>query len=457
MAGLPLAIAFAGVGVSLMGAMGLTHWLDIQQMAPVLGAMLGLAVGIDYALFIVNRHRRQLADVVRDGRTDHPRGDPAQHRARHRHGWYGGGGRRSNGDHRPGGAAGVRHPDPDPDGPARRCDGHRDRPGRAHSHARPCLSLAGRRAVPRKVAQSSGAPHRDGWPEKWVDAVTRRAPAAIVAVVIVMGALAVPAMSLRLGLPDGGSESPRLDGLPCLRPGRRRVRHRRQRSDPGLGLRRGRRSSARTSSASRPASAREIAAVDGVRDVLPIGVSEDRRTIAFQVVSEEGPSAETTVDLVHELREDVSHRAGRRRRRARRHRPGRRQHRGLRAAGRRAAALHRARHRALAGAADDRLPLRAGADPRHRRLPAVGRRQLRCRRRGLPVGLARRRLRRAQPRRRHELHADAADRHPVRAGDGLPDVPRLRHARVLRARPGCARRPCGAGSPPAPEWSPRRR
>ena len=68
------------------------------------------------------------------------------------------------------------------------------------------LSLAGRRAVPRKAVASS-APHRDGWPEKWVDAVTRRAPAAIVAVVIVMGALAVPALSLRLGLPDGGSES----------------------------------------------------------------------------------------------------------------------------------------------------------------------------------------------------------------------------------------------------------
>ncbi len=29
-------------------------------MTPVLGLMLGLAVGIDYALFIVNRHRRQL-------------------------------------------------------------------------------------------------------------------------------------------------------------------------------------------------------------------------------------------------------------------------------------------------------------------------------------------------------------------------------------------------------------
>ena len=65
MAGMPLAVAFTGVGASLLGALALTHWLDLQQMAPVLGAMLGLAVGIDYALFIVNRHRRQLADLVR--------------------------------------------------------------------------------------------------------------------------------------------------------------------------------------------------------------------------------------------------------------------------------------------------------------------------------------------------------------------------------------------------------
>ncbi len=29
-------------------------------MTPVLGVMLGLAVGIDYSLFIVNRHRKQM-------------------------------------------------------------------------------------------------------------------------------------------------------------------------------------------------------------------------------------------------------------------------------------------------------------------------------------------------------------------------------------------------------------
>ena len=67
MAGMPLAVAFTGVGVSLLGALALTHWLDLQQMAPVLGVMLGLAVGIDYSLFIVNRHRRQLADLAHAG------------------------------------------------------------------------------------------------------------------------------------------------------------------------------------------------------------------------------------------------------------------------------------------------------------------------------------------------------------------------------------------------------
>ena len=32
------------------------------SVTPILGVMLGLAVGIDYALFIINRHRRQLRD-----------------------------------------------------------------------------------------------------------------------------------------------------------------------------------------------------------------------------------------------------------------------------------------------------------------------------------------------------------------------------------------------------------
>ncbi|WP_286930147.1 MULTISPECIES: MMPL family transporter [Aeromicrobium] len=57
-AGLPLATALLGVGVGVGGAYALGHFYDLGSMSVVLGLMLGLAVGIDYALFIVNRQRR---------------------------------------------------------------------------------------------------------------------------------------------------------------------------------------------------------------------------------------------------------------------------------------------------------------------------------------------------------------------------------------------------------------
>jgi RND superfamily putative drug exporter len=57
-AGLPLATALLGVGVGVGGAYALGHFYELGSMSVVLGLMLGLAVGIDYALFIVNRQRR---------------------------------------------------------------------------------------------------------------------------------------------------------------------------------------------------------------------------------------------------------------------------------------------------------------------------------------------------------------------------------------------------------------
>ena len=38
----------------------LTHAMSVTSLAPILGALIGLGVGIDYALFIVTRHRRGL-------------------------------------------------------------------------------------------------------------------------------------------------------------------------------------------------------------------------------------------------------------------------------------------------------------------------------------------------------------------------------------------------------------
>ncbi|KOX24185.1 MMPL family transporter [Nocardiopsis sp. NRRL B-16309] len=61
-AGLPLVTALIGVGIATLAAMSLSSVLEIATVTPILGLMLGLAVGIDYALFIVNRHRRQLKE-----------------------------------------------------------------------------------------------------------------------------------------------------------------------------------------------------------------------------------------------------------------------------------------------------------------------------------------------------------------------------------------------------------
>ena len=60
-AGLPLITAITGVGVSMAIMFLLTGLFDINSTTPLLSVMLGLAVGIDYALFILSRHRDQLA------------------------------------------------------------------------------------------------------------------------------------------------------------------------------------------------------------------------------------------------------------------------------------------------------------------------------------------------------------------------------------------------------------
>ncbi|GAA5025852.1 MMPL family transporter [Streptomyces siamensis] len=60
-AGMPLLTAVTGVAVTLLGLQALTGVLTVSGTAPSLASMLGLAVGIDYALFIVSRHRSQLA------------------------------------------------------------------------------------------------------------------------------------------------------------------------------------------------------------------------------------------------------------------------------------------------------------------------------------------------------------------------------------------------------------
>ena len=59
---LPVINAILGVIIGVTGLTALSGVFSVSETAPILASMLGLAVGIDYALFIVSRHRQNLAD-----------------------------------------------------------------------------------------------------------------------------------------------------------------------------------------------------------------------------------------------------------------------------------------------------------------------------------------------------------------------------------------------------------
>lgn len=59
-AGMPIITALIAVGVSIGGLFALSQVLEIGATTPVLAVMLGLAVGIDYSLFIVSKYKSYL-------------------------------------------------------------------------------------------------------------------------------------------------------------------------------------------------------------------------------------------------------------------------------------------------------------------------------------------------------------------------------------------------------------
>ncbi|WP_296606325.1 MMPL family transporter [Nocardioides sp.] len=59
-AGLPIVTALFGVGLGITAVTGMTAFMDIGSSTPMLATMIGLAVGIDYTLFILARYRTEL-------------------------------------------------------------------------------------------------------------------------------------------------------------------------------------------------------------------------------------------------------------------------------------------------------------------------------------------------------------------------------------------------------------
>ncbi|MFD2079024.1 putative drug exporter of the RND superfamily [Actinopolymorpha cephalotaxi] len=309
---LPLASAILGVGVATLAAMSFSGLVDFQSVTPVLGVMLGLAVGIDYSLFILNRHRNQLRQgmdlhesiglangtsgnaVVFAGATVvvallalNITGIPFLGLM----GTVGAGAvlvailvattftpavlslvgmrvlrKRERAALRPGAAStSRRNPNVDAKGPRhRRADG-------THSGADRPMS-------------------------------TRRA---ILAVVIGIGALAVvalPALQMRLGLPDGASQPEDSQAYQAYEVQAKKFGD--GFNGPLLVVANLPHAVDETTRTAEQATVGKAIQDKGdVRAVVPIGVSDDGTELAFQVIPTGGPNSESTADLVQGLRE----------------------------------------------------------------------------------------------------------------------------------------------------------
>ncbi|WP_406023407.1 MMPL family transporter [Nocardioides sp. NBC_00850] len=289
-AGVPLVTALTGVGIGALGALSLSGVVQMASMTPILGLMLGLAVGIDYSLFILNRHRKQLlhgSDVRESIALANGTAGTAVVFA--------------------GSTVIV----------ALVALNMTGIPflGLMGSVGAACVAIAvlvaitltpailglvggrivSKRARKKVAEQDAAEAHAKPMP-------TWRALVTVVASVVALLALAVPALDMRLGLPDGGSEPEGSlaktaytiteDSFGAGANGPLLVAAELPDGLNEAGIQR-----------SQLTVAKALADLDDVRAVAPAAVSEDGRTAAFQVVPEEGPNSVSTNELVNAIRE----------------------------------------------------------------------------------------------------------------------------------------------------------
>lgn len=304
-AGLPLLMAVIGVGVGVGITFALSGAFEMSSISPMLALMLGLAVGIDYSLFIVNRHRTQLLAGM----------DTGESVAR---------------------AAGT-------SGNAVLFAGLTVIialaalvvPGLpflsvmglaaagtvavavlvALTLTPALLSLIGRRIISKRAwakaeAHNAEAGHEVADQAKdeekstrgWGGLVTRHPVIALGAGVLLLGTLALPAAQVQLALPDGGSEPVESEAYQAYSVTARSF---------GEGVTGPIVVVGEFPAGLDEAKAQElqydvadlIRGVDNVVATVPVALSADRRTAVFQVIPDEGPAKAGTVQVVRELRE----------------------------------------------------------------------------------------------------------------------------------------------------------
>ncbi|RKO24866.1 RND transporter [Pseudarthrobacter phenanthrenivorans] len=303
-AGLPLLMAIVGVGVGVGITFALSGLFDMSSISPMLALMLGLAVGIDYSLFIVNRHRTQLLAGM----------DPEQSVAR---------------------ATGT-------SGNAVVFAGLTVIialaalvvPGLpfltvmglaaagtvavavlvAITLTPAMLSLIGRRIISRRAWAKADAHNAEPGHEAadeakdrersthgWGGLVTRHPILALLAGVLLLGTLALPATQLQLALPDGGSEPVDSEAYQAYDLTARSFGEGVTGPIVAVGEFPAGLDEAQAQTLQYDV-ADKLRAVDNVVAAVPVALSEDRRTSVFQVIPQEGPASASTVQVVSELR-----------------------------------------------------------------------------------------------------------------------------------------------------------
>ncbi|RYE78092.1 MAG: RND transporter, partial [Myxococcales bacterium] len=166
------------------------------------------------------------------------------------------------------------------------------------------LGLLGHRVMARRtwrhvVSRRDEDKAGNGFARRYVAFVTRKPWLTVLAVVAVLGVMSVPVTDLRLGLPDGSSDEPGSQGLTAYTTVAEEF-------GPGMNgplLVSATRSESNADPVIKTQSGlmRDLQAVPGVEAVVPVGVSKDESTLAFQVVLDSGPTEESTTRTVHAL------------------------------------------------------------------------------------------------------------------------------------------------------------
>jgi RND superfamily putative drug exporter len=290
---MPLVSSLIGVGVGVAGSMAFSGLVDMSSVTPVLGVMLGLAVGIDYSLFIMNRHRKQvLAGMpVREsiGLANGTAGNAVV---------FAGStvlvallalnitGISFLGVMGTVGAACVLIA-----------------VFVAVTLTPALLSLLGDRVLGRKARATIG--HEDHAAPVVKPMRTSRAVLGVVAAVVGLLVIAAPALSMRLGLPDGSGESTSSTQYRAYMAVADKFGA--GQNGPLLVT-----ATLPDSVAKDDVTATQADIADalmkrpGVVAVAPIGTSDARDFMAFQVVPKGGPSSVSTEELVHDLRNSAT-------------------------------------------------------------------------------------------------------------------------------------------------------